>query len=62
MVIINCYLLYQLANQLLIVFRDVLSLLCEKPLYFTDSPFQAFILCQLHLSTLFCLTKAVNLV
>lgn len=54
--------LNQPANQLLIVFCDVLRLLCEKLLHFTDSLFHTFTRCSLHLGILFCLTKHINLI
>ena len=48
------------SNQLLIVFSDVLCLLCEKLLHFTDSLLHAFTLCPLHLGIMLCLTKPIK--
>ena len=60
--IVDRYSLNQPSNQLLIVFSDVLRLLCEKLLHFTDSLFHAFTLRSLHLGILLCLTKPINLI
>ncbi|MGM9525924.1 MAG: hypothetical protein ACI3U1_06580, partial [Peptococcaceae bacterium] len=60
--IVDCDFLNQPANQLLIVFSDVLRLLCKKLLHFAASLFHAFTLRTLYLGILLCLTKTINLI
>ena len=60
--IINRDFLNQSANQLLIVFRNVLLLFGKELLHFADSLFHPLTLCTRYLGILLCLTKAVNLI